>query len=69
MSRTTRFAAALALVLALGGVVFTANVVQNQPEHLFPAPLLWIAAWSVAPALGVMGTRFGSRMKSGRFCC
>jgi hypothetical protein len=28
-------------------------------EHLFPAPLLWIAAWSLAPLLAVTGVWTG----------
>lgn len=39
----------------------TTNLVTSQADHLFPAPVLWIAAWSLAPLLAVIGTRFGSR--------
>lgn len=63
MSRSARFAALLALAAGLAlGVAFTVSVVSTQPERLFPAPLLWIAAWSLAPALAVIGTRSASRM-------
>jgi hypothetical protein len=37
------------------------NLIAAQGGDLFPAPLLWIAAWSLAPALSVIGTRTGSR--------
>jgi len=37
------------------------NLIAAQGGDLFPAPLLWIAAWSFAPALAVIGTRTGSR--------
>ena len=37
------------------------NLATAQGGDLFPAPLLWIAAWSFAPALAVIGTRTGSR--------
>ena len=37
------------------------NLIAAQGGDLFPAPLLWIAAWSLAPALAVVGTRTGSR--------
>ena len=39
----------------------TSNLVTVQADHLFPAPLLFIAAWALAPALAVIGTRSGSR--------
>jgi len=39
----------------------TANLVTVQRDQLFPAPLLWIAGWSLAPALAVIGTRSGSK--------
>ena len=62
MDRTTRFIPILALVLALSlGVAFTVYLVSLQPQHLFPAPMVFIAAWSLAPALAVVGTRSGSR--------
>jgi hypothetical protein len=62
VDRTTRFIPVLALVLALSlGVAFTVYLVGLQPEHLFPAPMVFIAAWSLAPALSVIGTRSGSR--------
>ena len=37
------------------------NLIAAQGDDLFPAPLLWIAAWSLAPALALIGTRTGSR--------
>ena len=37
------------------------NLIAAQGGDLFPAPLLWIATWSLAPALAVVGTRTGSR--------
>jgi hypothetical protein len=37
------------------------SLIAAQAGDLFPAPLLWIAAWSLAPALSVIGTRTGSR--------
>ena len=37
------------------------NLITAQGGDLFPAPLLWIAAWSLAPVLAVIGTRTGSR--------
>ena len=62
MDHATRFLPILALLLALSlGVVFTIYLVGIQPEHLFPAPMVFVAAWSVAPALAVVGTRSGSR--------
>ncbi|MGH2471023.1 MAG: hypothetical protein ACRDG6_01265 [Candidatus Limnocylindria bacterium] len=62
MDRATRFLPILALVLAVSlGVFFTVYLVELQPEHLFPAPMVFIAAWSLAPALAVIGTRSGSR--------
>ena len=62
MDGTTRLLPILALVLALSlGVAFTIYLVALQPEHLFPAPVVFIAAWSLAPALAVIGTRSGSR--------
>jgi hypothetical protein len=62
MERATRFTPVLALVLALSlGVAFTIYLVGLQPEHLFPAPMIFVAAWSFAPALAVIGTRSGSR--------
>ena len=62
MDRATRFLPILALVLALSlGVSFTIYLVGLQPEHLFPAPMVFVAAWSLAPALAVIGTRSGSR--------
>src|SRR5438094_7805731 len=39
----------------------TANLVTVQRDQLFPAPLLWIAGWSLAPALAVIGTRSGPK--------
>ena len=33
-----------------------ASLIEVQgSEHLFPAPLLWIAMWALAPALAVIG--------------
>jgi hypothetical protein len=62
VDRTTRFLPILALVLALSlGVVFTIYLVGLQPEHLFPAPMIFVAAWSLAPALAVIGTLSTSR--------
>ena len=62
MDRATRFIPILALVMAISlGVFFTIYLVQLQPEHLFPAPMVFIAAWSLAPALAVIGTRSASR--------
>ena len=62
MNRATRFLPILALVVALSlGVAFTIYLVLLQPEHLFPAPMVFVAAWSLAPALAVVGTRSGSR--------
>ena len=62
MDRATRFLPILALVLALSlGLFFTIYLVGLQPEHLFPAPMIFVAAWSLAPALAVIGTRSGSR--------
>jgi hypothetical protein len=62
VDRTTLFIPILALVLALSlGVAFTIYLVALQPQHLFPAPMVFIAAWSLAPALAVIGTRSGSR--------
>ena len=37
------------------------NLIAAQGGDLFPAPLLWIAGWSLAPVLAVVGTRTGSR--------
>jgi len=40
----------------------SASLVEVQgADHLFPAPLLWIMLWALAPALAVIGTWFGSR--------
>jgi hypothetical protein len=62
MDRATRFVPILALVLAISlGVFFTIYLVGLQPEHLFPAPMIFVAAWSLAPILAVIGTRSGSR--------
>ena len=62
MDRATRFLPLLALVLALSlGVAFTIYLVGLQPEQLFPAPMVFVAAWSLAPALAVIGTRSGNR--------
>lgn len=62
MDRTTRFLPILALVLAVSlGIAFTMYLVRLQPEQLFPAPMIFIVAWSLAPALAVIGTRSGSR--------
>jgi hypothetical protein len=65
VDRATRFVPVLALVCALSlGVAFTVYLVGLQPEHLFPAPMVFIAAWSFAPALAVIGTRSGSRRRA-----
>jgi hypothetical protein len=62
VDRATRFLPILALVLALSlGMFFTIYLARLQPEHLFPAPMVFVAAWSLAPALAVIGTRSGSR--------
>lgn len=62
MDRATRFVPVLALVLALSlGVAFTIYLVGLQPEQLFPAPMVFVLAWSLAPALAVIGTRSGTR--------
>ena len=62
MDRATGFFPILALVFAISlGVFFTVYLVGLQPQHLFPAPMVFIAAWSLAPALAVIGTRSGSR--------
>jgi hypothetical protein len=62
VDRATLFIPVLALVLALSlGVAFTIYLVGLQPDHLFPAPMVFVAAWSLAPALAVIGTRSGSR--------
>jgi hypothetical protein len=62
MDRATRFVPVLALVLALSlGVAFTIYLVGLQPEQLFPAPMVFVLAWSLAPALAVIGTRSGAR--------
>jgi hypothetical protein len=62
VDRATRFLAILALVMALSlGVFFTIYLVGLQPEQLFPAPMVFVAAWSLAPALSVIGTRSASR--------
>jgi len=34
------------------------SLVVTQRDSLFPAPLLWILMWSLAPVLGVVGVRF-----------
>jgi hypothetical protein len=62
VDRTTRFIPIHALVLALSfGVAFTIYLFALQPQQLFPAPMVFIAAWSLAPALAVIGTRSESR--------
>jgi hypothetical protein len=62
VDRATRFIPVLALVLGLSlGVAFTIYLVGLQPGNLFPAPMIFVAAWSLAPALAVIGTRSGSR--------
>jgi len=62
VDRATLFIPVLALALALSlGVAFTIYLVGLQPGQLFPAPMVFVAAWSLAPALAVVGTRFGSR--------
>ena len=62
MDRATRFVPILALVLSLAlGVFFTIYLIQVQPNDLFPAPMVFIAAWSLAPLLAVIGTRSASR--------
>jgi hypothetical protein len=62
VDRTTRFLPILALVLAVSlGIAFTMYLVALQPQQLFPAPMVFIVTWSLAPALAVIGTRSGSR--------
>ena len=62
MDRATRFIPILALVMAISlGVFFTIYLVQLQPQQLFPAPMVFIAVWSLAPALAVIGTRSATR--------
>ena len=62
MDRVTRFLPILALVMALSlGISFTFYLVRLQPEQLFPAPMVFVAVWSLAPALAVIGTRSASR--------
>src|SRR5712691_12661909 len=34
------------------------SLVVTQRDNLFPAPLLWILMWSLAPVLAVVGVRF-----------
>src|SRR3989454_5275235 len=34
------------------------NLVVVQRDSLFPAPLLWILMWSLAPVLAIVGVRF-----------
>src|SRR5207249_10191764 len=34
------------------------SLVVAQRDNLFPAPLLWILMWSLAPVLAVAGVRF-----------
>jgi hypothetical protein len=34
------------------------SLVVTQRESLFPAPLLWILIWSLAPVLAIVGVRF-----------
>jgi hypothetical protein len=39
-----------------------ASLIEVQgSEHLFPAPLLWIAMWSLAPAFAVIGVWMSGR--------
>ena len=35
------------------------SLIEVQGNDLFPAPLLWIAMWSLAPALAVIGVWLG----------
>ena len=43
-------------------ICHSASLVEVQgPDHLFPAPLLWIMLWALAPLLAVIGTWFGRR--------
>ena len=65
MNRATRFIPILALVLSLAlGVFFTIYLIRLQPNDLFPAPMVFIAAWSLAPLLAVIGTRSGLRNRA-----
>jgi hypothetical protein len=41
-----------------------ASLIEVQgSEHLFPAPLLWIALWSLAPAFAVIGMWLSRRRR------
>jgi len=65
VNRATRFIPILALVLSLAlGVFFTIYLIRLQPNDLFPAPMVFIAAWSLAPLLAVIGTRSGLRNRA-----
>ena len=37
------------------------SLIEVQGDNLFPAPLLWIAMWSLAPALAVIGVWLTAR--------
>ena len=37
------------------------SLIEVQGNDLFPAPLLWIAMWSLAPALAVIGVWLSGR--------
>ena len=39
-------------------ICHTESLVVTQRDSLFPAPLLWILMWSLAPLLAVVGVRF-----------
>jgi len=39
-------------------VCHSEGLVVTQRDSLFPAPLLWILMWSLAPLLAVVGVRF-----------
>src|SRR5205823_821546 len=41
-----------------------ASLVEVQRDQLFPAPLLWIIAWTLAPALAVIGVWMHERGRS-----
>lgn len=41
------------------------SLIEVQGDHLFPAPLLWIVMWSLAPALAVVGVWMRERGHAG----
>lgn len=54
---------ALAVSLTLG-VVLTTYLIGLQPNYLFPAPMVFVFAWSLAPLLAVLGVRSRSRARA-----